>query len=136
MTEEEKLGAADRAVISVKQKESPPPIAQDDTSAAEKATTQSQTNLLDNHEECQQAMKGAQALPLNSMQTQLMQMLLRGEPVQELIAAQHGMPSVIADSINEALFDLIGDTVVECDGETITLVEDYREDIINILKEE
>ena len=76
------------------------------------------------------------SLPLDDMQIQLLQMLLRGEPVQELIAAQHGMPSVIADAINEALFDLIGDTVVECDGETITIIEDYREDIINILKEE
>lgn len=73
------------------------------------------------------------SVPLDGMQMQLLRMLLRGEPVQELIAAQHGMPSVIADAINEALFDLIGDTVVECDGETITLVEDYRDDIIGIL---
>ena len=73
------------------------------------------------------------SVPLDDMQIQLLQMLLRGEPVQELITAQHGMPSVIADAINEALFDLIGDTVVECDGRTITLVEDYRDDIIGIL---
>ncbi|QHX43936.1 hypothetical protein GWP43_11325 [Treponema vincentii] len=70
---------------------------------------------------------------LDGMQIQLLQMLLRGEPVQELITAQHGMPSVIADALNEALFDLIGDTVVECEGETITLVEDYRDNIIGIL---
>ena len=70
---------------------------------------------------------------LDGMQVQLLQMLLRGEPVQELITAQHGMPSVIADAINEALFDFIGDTVVECDGKTITLVEDYRDDLIGIL---
>lgn len=73
------------------------------------------------------------SLPLDDMQIQLLQMLLRGEPVQELIAAQRGMPSVIADAINEALFDFIGDTVVECDGKTIILVEDYRDDIIGIL---
>ena len=73
------------------------------------------------------------SVPLDDMQMQLLRMLLRGEPVQELIAAQHGMPSVIADAINEALFDLIGDTVVECDGKTITLVEDYRDNIIGIL---
>ena len=73
------------------------------------------------------------SVPLDGMQMQLLRMLLRGEPVQELIAAQHGMPSVIADAINEALFDLIGDTVVECDGKTITLVEDYRDNIIGIL---
>ena len=73
---------------------------------------------------------------LDGMQIQLLQMLLRGETVQELIAAQHGMPSVIADAINEALFDLIGDTVVECDGKTIILVEDYRDNIIGILGED
>ncbi|UTC50227.1 TerB N-terminal domain-containing protein [Treponema sp. OMZ 855] len=73
------------------------------------------------------------SVPLDDMQMQLLRMLLRGEPVLELIAAQRGMPSVIADAINEALFDLIGDTVVECDGKTITLVEDYRDDIIGIL---
>ena len=73
---------------------------------------------------------------LDGMQIQLLRMLLRREPVQELIAAQHGMPSVIADAINEALFDLIGDTVVECDGKTITLVEDYRDDIIGIFGED
>jgi hypothetical protein len=73
---------------------------------------------------------------LDGMQIQLLRMLLRGEPVQELITTQHGMPSVIADAINEALFDYIGDTAVECDGETITLVEDYRDDIIGILGDE
>ena len=73
------------------------------------------------------------SVPLDDMQMQLLRMLLRGEPVLELIAAQHGMPNVIADAINEALFDFIGDTVVECDGKTITLVEDYRDDIIGIL---
>ena len=73
---------------------------------------------------------------LDGMQIQLLRMLLRGEPVQELITTQHGMPSVIADAINEALFDFIGDTVVECDGKTITLVEDYRDNIIGILGED
>ena len=73
------------------------------------------------------------SVPLDDMQMQLLRMLLREEPVLELIAAQRGMPSVIADAINEALFDLIGDTVVECDGKTITLVEDYRDNIIGIL---
>lgn len=77
-----------------------------------------------------------ESVPLDDMQMQLLRMLLRGEPVLELIAAQHGMPSVIADAINEALFDLIGDTVVECDGKTITLVEDYRDNIIGILGED
>ena len=73
---------------------------------------------------------------LDGMQMQVLRMLLRGEPVQALIAAQHGLPHVIADSINEALFDYIGDNAVDCDGETFTLVEDYRDEIAKIVGEE
>ena len=75
----------------------------------------------------------SELVPLDGTHIQLLHMLLCGEPIQQLIAAQHGLASVIADSINEALFDCIGDNAVECDGEIITLVEDYRDDIISIL---
>ena len=43
------------------------------------------------------------------------------------------MPSVVADTINEALFDEIGDNVLECDGNAISLVEEYRGDILRML---
>ena len=72
-------------------------------------------------------------LPLDEEQIRLLRTLLEGGPVREMIAAKHGMPSVIADAVNEALFDTIGDSVVECDGDEITLIEDYRDDIIRIL---
>ncbi len=72
-------------------------------------------------------------LPLDEKQLRLLRTLLEGGSVREMITAEHGMPSVIADAVNEALFDMIGDSVVECDGDEITLVEDYRDDIIRIL---
>ena len=71
--------------------------------------------------------------PLSPLYTQIIQMLLRGESPDAVIREQHLIASVITDSINELLFDEIGDNVLECDGSTITLVEDYKEDIINIL---
>ena len=43
------------------------------------------------------------------------------------------MPSVAADAINEAFFDEIGDNILECDGDIIMIVEDYREDILQML---
>lgn len=43
------------------------------------------------------------------------------------------MASVAADAINEALFDEIGDNVLESDGSGITLVEDYREELLQML---
>ena len=43
------------------------------------------------------------------------------------------MPAVVSDTINEAFYDEIGDSVVEYDGSALTLVEDYREDLTRIL---
>ena len=54
---------------------------------------------------------------------------MRGESAAELIRQRFLMPSVVTDTINEALFDEIGDNVLECDGEEITFVEDYREEL-------
>jgi hypothetical protein len=61
---------------------------------------------------------------------------MRGEPAAELIRENHLMPSVVTDAINEALFDEIGDNVLECEGDEITLVDDYREDLERLLEGE
>ena len=42
------------------------------------------------------------------------------------------MPSVVADTINGALSDEIGDNVLEEDGDTLAVVEDYREEILQL----
>lgn len=75
------------------------------------------------------------ALPLDENQRDLLLALLRGESVRERITAQHGMPEIVADELNEALFDEIGDSIVECDGDELLLVEEYREDILELLGE-
>ena len=43
------------------------------------------------------------------------------------------MPSIAADTINEELFDEIGDVAVLCENDELSLVEDYREDIAHLL---
>jgi hypothetical protein len=43
------------------------------------------------------------------------------------------MLAIEIDAINEALYDEIGDTVIEFDGDTPELVEDYIDDIKQIL---
>ena len=75
----------------------------------------------------------AEAAPLTSGQRELLAALLRGESVTERIAARHGMAAVIADGINEALLDLLGDSAVECGEGGITLIEDYREEIARLI---
>lgn len=71
----------------------------------------------------------AELLLPDAAQREILLAVMRGEPVTERLRNSRSMPSVVTDAINEALFDEIGDNVLECDGEEITLVEDYREDL-------
>ena len=73
---------------------------------------------------------------LNAQQVKILSLLVAGKPVENLIASMHGMPEVIADEINEALFEQIGDAVVSCIDGKLALQEDYRDDIVSILKGE
>lgn len=70
---------------------------------------------------------------LDPTHRQILQALLRGESIALALKANHVMPSIVADTINRAFLDEVGDNVLECDGDTITLVEDYRDDLLEIL---
>lgn len=61
---------------------------------------------------------------LDGSQAALLRALLDGAPI-----AAEGSLDLLVDAINEALFDMIGDTVIEFDGTSPALVEDYREDV-------
>ena len=72
-------------------------------------------------------------IPLDQMQIRILQTLLKDGNADQLINENHLIPSVVTDAINEALFDEIGDSVLEYNGSIISIVEDYKEDIINML---
>ena len=74
-------------------------------------------------------------LPLDAVQVQILRRLLRGEPVRDIIKENRLMPSMVADTINEAMFDEIGDTVLSCEDDVLSLVDDYRDDIAQLLGE-
>ena len=63
---------------------------------------------------------------------QILRMLVNGEDASDFIRLHHLMASVVADTINEALFDEVGDNVVESDGNRLILIEDYRSDVMSI----
>ena len=63
----------------------------------------------------------------------ILKTILSGKDVSDYIQEHHLLPTVVTDEINEAFFDEIGDSILECDGETITFVEDYREDVEELL---
>ncbi|MCQ2416233.1 MAG: TerB N-terminal domain-containing protein [Oscillospiraceae bacterium] len=73
-------------------------------------------------------------LPLSKPAMVLLLCLLTGESYQPLIDAGH-MLSVLAEEINEQLYDRIGDSVIETDENgTPVLIEDYIEDLKGILE--
>ncbi len=75
----------------------------------------------------------ASSLPLDSLQLQVLRALLNGQDPDGTIRLHHLMPSMVADAINEILMDAIGDTVIDCDGKTLSLAEDYRDEIVSLL---
>ena len=65
----------------------------------------------------------------------ILQSLLAGVYPDNIIKEEHILPSVAADAVNEAFFDDFGDSIVECDGDRLLLVEDYIEDVRELLEE-
>ena len=82
---------------------------------------------------CNAAHAPSQSVLLDELQRALLRLLLEGKSTKELLRENHLMPSIVTDTINEALFDEIGDNVLECEDDTISIIEDYREDITNLL---
>ncbi len=78
----------------------------------------------------------ADAVPgLAPLQTAYLRALASGDAAARDNALQSAGTSedLIVDTINEALFDLLGDTAVEFGDDGPELVEDYREDVEGIL---
>ena len=78
---------------------------------------------------------GLSCLSFDPLHIRILCMMLRGESVKELLRANHLIPSVIADEINEELFDEFGDSVIACEEDRLALVEDYREELACLLEE-
>ena len=80
-----------------------------------------------------QAEVGASAsLGLTPDELSLLRSLLAGKPAH---AAQGTSMDMLADDINEKLFDLLGDTALEFDDAEPRLVEDYVGDVRAALDE-
>lgn len=66
---------------------------------------------------------------LTADESEILRMLLAGEDPAPYIRAHRLFASIVADSINEKLFDEIGDSVLEETEEGLSLIEDYRQDL-------
>lgn len=67
--------------------------------------------------------------PLDAEESAFLKALLNGGDWKEQARAAGRMSSILADSINEKLFDLFGDTVIDFSDDTPVLIEDYTDEL-------
>ena len=60
-------------------------------------------------------------------------LLLRKENWKAYLSERHLSVSILADEINDAFMEEIGDTILEMEADIPVIIEDYREDIENLL---
>ncbi len=75
--------------------------------------------------------------PLTAPQTAYLAALLAQDAQAAAAALQNESVSedMMVDTINESLFDSIGDTVIEYSENGPAIIEDYREDVEGILQD-
>ena len=67
--------------------------------------------------------------PLNDSEYAFMQTLLYGGDASAAAKNAGTMPSILADSINEKLYDTFADTVIGFEGDTPMIIKDYEEEL-------
>lgn len=70
---------------------------------------------------------------LTEAERTLLVCLLEGRPYADELRALGVLPSMAADSANEKLYDLFGDTVVADGGSGLEIIEDYAEELKGML---
>ena len=72
-------------------------------------------------------------IALEPVYLRIVRALLRDENPESILKENRIMASIAADTINEAFYDEIGDSVVESDGDVLVLVDDYRDETAQLI---
>ncbi|MBP5292390.1 MAG: hypothetical protein J6Y90_07220, partial [Lachnospiraceae bacterium] len=72
-------------------------------------------------------------LGLQPIYVDILRILVDGGSPEAIIKDKHLMASIVADTINDRLFDEIGDIVVVCEDDRLLLIDEYKEDIADLL---
>ena len=70
---------------------------------------------------------------LDPLQEEVLRLVLQGESPAALLQERQLRPSLFADAVNEALYDEIGDVVLYCENDRLSPVEEYREELWQLL---
>lgn len=72
--------------------------------------------------------------PLNIPEYEFLKTLLYGGDWKKIAESVKSMPSILADAVNEKLFDRFGDTVIDFSGDVPELIEDYIDELKGMIK--
>lgn len=72
---------------------------------------------------------------LDAFERRCLAALLRGESVRAELRAAHCLTSLFAERVNEKLYEHFQDICLESEGEELSLVPDYREELETLLRE-
>ncbi|MBO4368755.1 MAG: TerB N-terminal domain-containing protein [Desulfovibrio sp.] len=72
---------------------------------------------------------------LDAVERRILHMLLEGDDTDAFLKEKHILPSLVADSINEAFFKAIGDSILGVEDDTLFLIEDYKDDVHALLRQ-
>ena len=77
----------------------------------------------------------AHDLPLSNDEFFVLNALLHDLPWKEYVQEQRLMLNMLCDDINEKMMDIIGDTIIEFNGDEPELIEDYIADLQELIPE-
>ncbi len=80
------------------------------------------------------ATKAENEAGLDEAEYKFLHCLLYGGDYKALLAEKKLMLSVVVDSINEKLYEILADTAIELEGDAPRLIDDYTEDLKGIVK--
>ncbi len=70
---------------------------------------------------------------LTDTEKEFLKLLLEGSDTSLFLKEKNLISSVVCDSVNEKLFDTFSDTVIEFDGDSPVIIEDYKEELEKII---
>ena len=70
---------------------------------------------------------------LDSTEFEFLIKLIKNENDKEFLKSRGIMLSIITDSVNEKLYDIYGDTVIDFDGTDALIIEDYQEELKGLI---
>ncbi len=73
-------------------------------------------------------------IPLNDSEYEFLKALIYGGNWKNAANLSGVMPSILADSVNEKLFDLFSDTVINFSGDAPELIEDYTDELKGMIR--